>query len=104
MGNARWAAEAREGVSHRPGETGRGEKGRRQAPRAGEKTRRGLWCSGLSAAIRRMNLPLPTPTMRRLTIVKYLHTQALEQESKGGPLAGLVPRHSGYDSLSEGSG
>jgi hypothetical protein len=35
-------------------------------------------------------LPLPTPTMRRLTIVKYLHTQALEQERKGGPLAGLA--------------
>jgi hypothetical protein len=41
-----------------------------------------------------MNL-LPTPTMRRLTIVKYLHTQALEQERKGGPLAGLalLPLH-----------
>jgi hypothetical protein len=40
-------------------------------------------------------LPLPTPTMRRLTIVKYLHTQALEQERKGGPLAGLalLPLH-----------
>jgi hypothetical protein len=35
-------------------------------------------------------LPLPTPTMRRLAIVKYLHTQALEQERKGGPLAGLA--------------
>ena len=35
-------------------------------------------------------MPLPTPTMRRLTIVKYLHTQALEQERKGGPLAGLA--------------
>jgi hypothetical protein len=40
-------------------------------------------------------LPLPTPTMRRLTIVKYLHAQALEQERKGGPLAGLalLPLH-----------
>ena len=28
--------------------------------------------------------------MRRLTIVKYLHTQAREQERKGGPLAGLA--------------
>ena len=35
-------------------------------------------------------MPLPTPTMRRLAIVKYLHTQALEQERKGGPLAGLA--------------
>jgi hypothetical protein len=43
-----------------------------------------------ASAIRRMNLPLPTPTMRRLAIVKYLHTQALEQERKGGPLAGLA--------------
>ena len=51
--------------------------------------------AGLSTAIRRMNLPLPTPTMRRLTIIKYLHTQALEQERKGGPLAGLalLPLH-----------
>ena len=33
--------------------------------------------------------------MRRLTIVKYLHTQAREQERKGGPLAGLalLPLH-----------
>jgi hypothetical protein len=33
--------------------------------------------------------------MRRLTIVKYLHTQALEQERKGGLLAGLalLPLH-----------
>ena len=40
-------------------------------------------------------MPLPTPTMRRLTIVKYLHTQALEQESNGGPLAALalLPLH-----------
>jgi hypothetical protein len=40
-------------------------------------------------------LPLPVPTMRRLTIVKYLHAQALEQERKGGPLAGLalLPLH-----------
>ena len=37
-----------------------------------------------------MNFPLPVPTMRRLAIVKYLHTQALEQERKGGPLAGLA--------------
>lgn len=37
-----------------------------------------------------MNLPLPTPTMRRLTIIKYLYTQGLEQEQKGGPLAGLA--------------
>jgi hypothetical protein len=28
--------------------------------------------------------------MRRLTIVKYLHTQALEQERKGGPVQRLV--------------
>ena len=42
-----------------------------------------------------MNLPLPTPTMRRLAIVKYLYTQALEQERKGGPLTGLslLPFH-----------
>jgi hypothetical protein len=42
-----------------------------------------------------MNLPLPTPTMRRLTIVRYLYTQGLEQERKGGPLAGLalLPLH-----------
>jgi hypothetical protein len=42
-----------------------------------------------------MNLLLPTPTMRRLAIVKYLYTQALEQERKGGPLAGLalLPLH-----------
>jgi hypothetical protein len=48
-----------------------------------------------SATIRRMNLPLPIPTMRRLTIVKYLYEQALEQERKGGPLAGLalLPLH-----------
>jgi hypothetical protein len=33
--------------------------------------------------------------MRRLTIVKYLYTQALEQERKGGPLTGLalLPLH-----------
>jgi hypothetical protein len=35
-------------------------------------------------------LPLPVPTMRRLAIVKYLYIQALEQERKGGPLAGLA--------------
>ena len=35
-------------------------------------------------------MPLPVPTMRRLAIVKYLHAQALEQERKGGPLAGLA--------------
>ena len=40
-------------------------------------------------------MPLPVPTMRRLAIVKYLHAQALEQERKGGPLAGLamLPLH-----------
>jgi len=40
-------------------------------------------------------LPLPVPTMRRLTIVRYLYTQGLEQERKGGPLAGLalLPLH-----------
>jgi hypothetical protein len=37
-----------------------------------------------------MKLPLPTPTMRRLAIVKYLYTQGLEQERKGDPLAGLA--------------
>jgi hypothetical protein len=42
-----------------------------------------------------MDLSLPTPTMRRLTIVRYLHAQALEQERKGDPLAGLalLPLH-----------
>jgi hypothetical protein len=51
--------------------------------------------SRLSTAIRRMNLPLPTPTMRRLAIIKYLYAQGLEQEQKGGPLAGLalLPLH-----------
>lgn len=40
-------------------------------------------------------MPLPTPTMRRLAIVRYLYTQGLEQERKGGPLAGLalLPLH-----------
>src|SRR5208337_2820042 len=37
-----------------------------------------------------MNLPLSTETMRRLAIVRYLYTQALEQERKGDPLAGLA--------------
>jgi hypothetical protein len=37
-----------------------------------------------------VNLSLPAPTIRRLAIVKYLHEQALEQERKGGPLAGLA--------------
>jgi hypothetical protein len=51
--------------------------------------------AGLSTAIGRMNVSLPTPTMRRLAIVKYLYTQGLEQERKGGPLAGLalLPLH-----------
>jgi hypothetical protein len=33
--------------------------------------------------------------MRRLTIIKYLYTQGLEQEPRGGPLAGLslLPLH-----------
>ena len=35
-------------------------------------------------------MPLSTETMRRLAIVKYLYTQALEQERKGDPLAGLA--------------
>lgn len=40
-------------------------------------------------------MPLPTPTMRRLAIIKYLYTQGLEQERKGDPLAGLalLPLH-----------
>jgi hypothetical protein len=40
-------------------------------------------------------LPLTTPTMRRLAIVKYLYTQGMEQERKGDPLAGLalLPLH-----------
>ena len=40
-------------------------------------------------------MPLPAPTMRRLAIVRYLYTQGLEQERKGGPLAGLalLPLH-----------
>ena len=40
-------------------------------------------------------MPLSTPTMRRLAIVRYLYTQGLEQERKGGPLAGLalLPLH-----------
>jgi hypothetical protein len=40
-------------------------------------------------------LPLPVPTMRRLTIVRYLYTLALEQERKGDLLAGLalLPLH-----------
>jgi hypothetical protein len=53
-------------------------------------------CAGLLATIGGMNaLPLPVPTMRRLAIVKYLRTQGLEQEQKGGPLAGLalLPLH-----------
>jgi hypothetical protein len=52
--------------------------------------------AGLLATIGGMNaLPLPVPTMRRLAIVKYLHAQGLEQEQKGGPLAGLalLPLH-----------
>jgi hypothetical protein len=53
-------------------------------------------CARLTAGeILRMSLPLPPSTMRRLAIVKYLYTQGLEQERKGGPLAGLalLPLH-----------
>ena len=35
-------------------------------------------------------MPLSTDTMRRLAVVKYLYTQALEQERKGDALAGLA--------------
>lgn len=37
-----------------------------------------------------MSLNLSPPTMRRLTIARYLYTQALEQERKGDLLAGLA--------------
>jgi len=37
-----------------------------------------------------MSLLLTQPTMRRLTITRYLYTQALDQERKGDLLAGLA--------------